>query len=64
MEHPHKIYWDLEKEQFPKEVSSVLICNYCGGITYNPNILDTRCCSCGKKFIDTESVPQRLPKKG
>lgn len=58
-QHPNKIYWNLEKD-FDKEVKSVLICNYCGGLIQNPTEQDTNCFSCGRLFKDTETEIQYL----
>jgi hypothetical protein len=58
-QHPHKVVWDLNKD-FSKEVKSVLICNYCGGLIQNPTDLDIKCFSCGRKFIDTKTEVQYL----
>ena len=57
-----KIKWDLEKDKFPGYVKTIIICNNCGWLIYNPRItdikgeqsLDTHCCNCGKAYTKTQ----------
>jgi len=60
----HKIHWDLEKDKFPYEVRSVLICQVCGWLVGNPRADDSKKCSnCGVKITNSIEEIKREKKK-
>ena len=56
----HKISWNLEKGVFPEWVKSVVICNYCGWLIYNPRETDETCPGCGGSYKQTDSKIQKI----
>lgn len=62
-----KITWDLAKEEFPNFVHSVLICENCGWLIYNPKLeggkfakVNEICDNCRIPYTASNSKIQRI----